>query len=220
MDPVTLAIAGVGLVTSFLGKKKEKKAARAQAEADSRRAQIQGSVIGIKNKAFAAEAKLSRDLSALSARQEDLRRKAVVFENAQARRNTIKSAQLARATAISKSSNSGGLNSSGLSGVLGTLNQDAAGQQNDRRFNLGQSFSNFAINESILKAQKANSIAQSGFNNSVASLEQRALGFGVTSAVQGAKADFGRSLFSTGIQIAQGASTTSSVIKSLPGLFK
>ena len=201
MDPFTAIIASIGLATSVFGYSKQKKA-----EKQSRIATAE--VAATQNKAFQEQAGTTKKLSAISAKQEALRKQALIFQNVQQSRNIARATQLARATALSRAANSGAQFSTGFQGVSASITGQGAEQQLTRENNFRAGLEGFALNQEALTVQTQSAIAQSGFN-------QRIAAFGGQVNQANAKADFGKTLFNTGISLIQNAPQEKAVFQSL-----
>lgn len=201
MDPITGIIAGIGLATSLYGAQQAQKQGKKQLRA-------QQAVVKVQNASYAAQAETTKQLSGISAQQEALRKQALILENATQARNIARATQLARATALTKASNSGAQFSTGLQGVQASITNQGAEQATTLNQNFQAGLKGFDLNQKALQIQTQNAVAQSGFNQRIASL-------GGQASTAAAKADFGKTLFSTGIGLIQNSTQTSGVFKSL-----
>lgn len=200
-------IAGVGLGLSAFSAFKGNDAAEDQQKATQRGYDAQQKIAD-------SEALLSREVSGITQRQENVRRKITELESIRARRALIREAQLARATAISRSSTTGAsLGSSSIQGVMGNLASQQAGQLNEIRANAGSAATMFRLNAEITAAQNRNAERTSVFGKELAGAQQAA-------AAAGSNVNFYSTLGQVGGNLTQNADTISNVGQSFGGLFK
>ena len=199
-------IAGVGLGLSAFSAFKGNDAAEDQQKATQRGYDAQQKIAD-------SEALLSREVSGITQRQENVRRKITELESIRARRALIREAQLARATALSRASSTGAASGSSFQGVMGNLTSQQARQGNEIRANAGSAATMFRLNAEITAAQNRNAERTSVFGKELAGAQQAA-------AAAGSNVNFYSTLGQVGGNLTQNADTISNVGQSFGGLFK
>jgi hypothetical protein len=215
-EPITMAVlAGAGIATSLIGASKERKARK-------KAARTERLILSTSNKKAAAQQSIAdiqfdteTRIAGINQQQEASRREQTIFEAARQTRQVARELQLARSTAVAGASESGALASSSLQGVLGSQQAQAGEQATNINTNLGLALANFNANKSIFNTQSAGNRRISGVNRTIAGLDTRLRTLGVQANNAQSDAAVGRSLFNTGIQIAQSAPQASSVFTSL-----
>lgn len=145
---------------------------------------------------------LQAAVSAENRKIEGYRKEQANFDRIRAERNIIRQTQIARATAVSNAANSGASFSSGLQGGLGQI----AGEGSAALTSLNE---NFQLGQKVFDAN-ARIAAYGGQINTLQSRINQSQ----------ANQDFGRTLFSFGSQLFQGAPQISQTLQSAGGLFK
>lgn len=154
------------------------------------------------NKAIASEnAKLSKEVTAISIKQEALRKQQLEMEALNAKRQVIRNAQLARATSLARASAQGGMTSTSYMGAQAQITSQAADQQNTIFENLTRGRTQFSLNEDLLKAQNASAQKTGQFNSQLASASTMI--------------DFGKSLYTLGGSITNSSEKAANVVNSL-----
>lgn len=200
-DPISLGITAVGMATSLFGASKAKKAQKQAMWAQQR-------ITNLQNASSATQTNASMQISGITQQQEQLRLQQLRLEATKARRDVVRQAQLARATAVSRAANQGALNSTALAGVIGNIRGQQAEQSGRILTDIGAAETNFALNKDILTVQNETAVKIGDYNKRIAKE-------GGVVAQANADADFGKSLFNIGTNLMGNATQTSSTLKSL-----
>lgn len=199
-------VAGIGLGLSafsmFQGNKEQEKQQEATQKAYDAQQKIADS-----------EALLSREVSGITQKQEDVRKRITELTAMRARRALIREAQLARATALSRATSTGAATGSSFAGVMGNITSQQASQGNEIRTNLGDAMTMFRLNSEITSAQNRNASRVEGFRKELAAYQ----GLAASSASQ---ANLYGTLGQVGGSLVQNADTIANVSQSFGGLFK
>lgn len=199
-------ISGIGLGLSAFSMFEGSNEAKDQQKAIQRGYDVQQKIAD-------SEALLSREVSGISQRQENVRRKITELESIRARRALIREAQLARATAISRASSTGAASGTSIQGVMGNLTSQQAGQLNQIRENDRSTATMFRLNAEITAAQNRNADRVGVLGKELASAQADA-------AAAGSNINFYNTLGQVGGSLTQNASTIANVGQSFGGLFK
>lgn len=214
---IDLIVAGVGAAVSSAGLFGSNKAAKKAERASRREAKLQRAVGAIQQQANDVQYQAGVRLSGISRQQENLRKEAVIFESARQRRQIAREVQVARATAVQGAANSGGSFSTGLQGVLGSIQQQGDEQGTSLFENTRRALQNFSLNERAANIQSATNRTLSNLNRSAAALGGQINTTQVQARNAQADQSFYNTLFSTGIQIMGANQTGQNVYNSLFG---
>lgn len=199
-------IAGIGLGLSAFSAIKGNDAAKDQQRATQRGYDAQQKIAD-------SETQLSREVSGITQKQEDVRRSLTQLEAMRARRTLIREAQLARATALSRATSAGAASGSSFAGVGGSITSQQAGQANEIRTNVGNAMQMFDLNAQITAARNRNAERVSVFNREFAGAQRSAAG-------AASDVNFYGTLGQIGSSLTQGSGTIADVGQSFGGLFK
>lgn len=199
-------IAGIGLGLSAFSTYKGIKEGEKQQEATQRGYDAQQKIAD-------SEALLSREVSGITQRQENVRKRIAELEAMRARRSLIREAQFARATALSRATATGAATSSSFAGVMGNITSEQAGQGNEIRANVVNANTMFRLNAEVTAAQNRNAQRTGVFNAQLAGAQSSA-------ANSASNANFYGTLGQVGGSLTQNADTIANVGQSFGGLFK
>lgn len=215
-DPLTISavVAGVGAATSLFGASKTNKANKKLAKLNKQLVGVQNEAADLEQAGNDARFEASQKITGIQAQQENLRQSLI---NTEARRNfrqSIRQEQLARATAVARASGGGGLFSTGLTGVLGNIQNQGLDQRNQILNNLRASNYNFSLNRAITDVQTGVNQELSDLGGQIADKNKEIRDISARIGNTSANADFGKSLFGTGINLIQNSATTGNVFAS------
>lgn len=212
---VELIVAGVGLATAAAGLFGASQDASKQKEISRQVSQTENSIAKLQQKSADVQFKASEGISGITQQQEELRKTMMVNSSARQARQIARETQIARSTAVASAENQGARTSSGLQGVLGSVDQQGAAQSTSLFENTQLGLQNFELNRGIFDIQSATNRRISEIGKQVAPLQTRLRSLGVSSSNVQANQQFNNTLFQTGIQIAGSAKQADSVFNSL-----